>query len=352
MVVLSLFDGISCGQVALERASIPVQIYYSSEIEPSSIKVTQDNYPNTVQLGDIRTLTVDMIPHKVDLLLAGTPCTNLSFSGKRQGMVTNQKVKVTTLEQYMSLKQDGFNFSGQSYLFWQAMRLMRDINPTYFLFQNVVMQKMWQDVITDTIGVQPIKINSALVSAQNRVRLYWTNIPNVTQPKDKHIELKDILETTEWVNPGAVRGRDVVLNKATIIGRRINEYGNRQDYNKKIPMIQCLQVRSSNRNKSNCLTTVDKDNVLTPLPVGRYVNAFGKCGGERLPFRNYTRTQYERLQTLPQGYTKVLSQVQAKKAIGNGWTVDVISHILQGLKYTDIKENVVQRHFYRKQKLF
>lgn len=293
MNVLSLFDGISCGQVALLRAGIQIDRYYASEIDKNAIQVTQTNFPNTIQLGDVRTLTKEMIGDNIDLMTFGSPCTNLSFSGKRDGMVTKEKIKIVTLDQYLSFKESGFAFEGQSYLFWEAVRLLQDIKPKYFLMENVVMQKEWEKVITDTLGVEPIQINSALVSAQNRVRLYWTNIPEVSQPKDKGIKLTDILETTEYIGLGVVRGRNIPLNKATILGRRINKEGHRQDYDKSIPIIQCIEVRDTNRDKSNCLTTVEKDNVLTSLPIGRHLDAFGKYSGKRLPYRKYTRLEYE-----------------------------------------------------------
>ena len=327
MIILSLFDGISCGQLALQRAGIPVEKYYSSEIEKSAIAITQKNFPNTIQLGDIRNLTKDMIPEKIDMILAGSPCTQLSFSGTGAGLVTKEKIKITTLEQYLDYKSKGYEFFGQSYLFWEFVRILKDVDPKYFLLENVVMKKEWEDIFTKTLGIEPIRINSSLVSAQNRVRLYWTNIPDVEQPEDKHIQLKDIVESFEFEHPGAVRGRP--LNKATIVGRRINEYGHREDYNKDIAIVQCLEVRKTNTDKSNCLTTVEKDNVLTPLPIGRHVDAFGMHSGNRLPFRYYTRREYERLQTLPDGYTDAVeNDAKAKKAIGNGWTVDVIAHIL------------------------
>lgn len=184
------------------------------------------------------------------------------------------------------------------------------------------MKKEYQDVISKYLGVEPIKINSALVSAQNRVRLYWTNIPGVTQPEDKGINLIDILETDDLINPAAVRGRR--LNKATIIGRRLNERGVRDDYNKDVPITQCLEVRASNTNKSNCLTTVEKDNVLTTMPIGRHKDAFKN----KLPFRYYTLKEYCRLQTVPENYFDgLVSESQAKKMLGNGWNVNTIAHI-------------------------
>ena len=200
------------------------------------------------------------------------------------------------------------------------------MQPKYFLLENVVMKQEFQDVITEYLGVEPIKINSNLVSAQTRERLYWTNIPNINQPEDLGITLNDILEDI-GVN-GEVLDR-TKLNKATILGRRLNEQGKRDDYNKNIPISQCLEVRASNRDKSNCITTVAKDNVLTTMPIGRHVDAFKK----KLPFRYYTIKEYCRLQTVPDDYFDgVASENQIRKMIGNGWTVDVITHIFKEIK--------------------
>lgn len=301
MNVLSLFDGMSCGQIALNRANIQYNNYFASEIDKNAIKVTQHHYPNTVQLGDVT--KIEFIATKIDLLIGGSPCQGFSFAGKQ------------------------LNFDDpRSKLFFEFVRLVNDCKPTYFLLENVVMKKEYQDVITQYLGVEPIKINSSLVSAQNRVRLYWTNIPNVKEPEDRNISLSDILEDDSIINPRAIRGRR--LNKATIIGRRLNPDGKRKDYDKDIPITQCLEVRATNTNKSNCLTTVDKDNVLTTMPIGRHPNAFK----DKLPFRYYTLKEYERLQTIPEGYTSVVSTSQAKKMIGNAWTVDVIAHIFSYMK--------------------
>jgi len=301
MNVLSLFDGMSCGQIALNRANIQYNNYFASEIDKNAIKVTQHHYPNTVQLGDVT--KIEFIASKIDLLIGGSPCQGFSFAGKQ------------------------LNFDDpRSKLFFEFVRLIDECKPTYFLLENVVMKKEYENVITQYLGVEPIKINSSLVSAQNRVRLYWTNIPNVKEPEDRNISLSDILEDDSIINPGAIRGRR--LNKATIIGRRLNPDGKRKDYDKDIPITQCLEVRATNTNKSNCLTTVDKDNVLTTMPIGRHQNAFK----DKLPFRYYTLKEYERLQTIPENYTSVVSTSQAKKMIGNAWTVDVISHIFSYLK--------------------
>jgi DNA (cytosine-5)-methyltransferase 3A len=301
MNVLSLFDGISCGQIALNKANIPYNNYFASEIDKNAIKVTQHHYPNTIQLGDVT--KIEFIASKIDLLIGGSPCQGFSFAGKQ------------------------LNFDDpRSKLFFEFVRLVNECKPKYFLLENVVMKKEYEDIITEYLGVAPIKINSSLVSAQNRVRLYWTNIPGVGIPEDRGITLNDVLEIDSNDNPAAIRGRR--LNKATIIGRRLNEAGKRSDYNKDIPITQCLEVRATNTNKSNCLTTVDKDNVLTPLPIGRHPNAFK----DKLSFRYYSLLEYERLQTLPEGYTNLVSVSQAKKMIGNAWTVDVIAHIFSYLK--------------------
>ena len=304
MNVLSLFDGMSCGQIALRRLGIKPENYFSSEIDKHAIKVTQHNFPNTWQLGDVKNIEGDDLP-EIDLIMGGSPCQGFSFSGKQ------------------------LNFDDpRSRLFFEFVRLIEECNPKYFLLENVVMKKEFQDVITEHLGVEPIEINSNLVSAQNRRRLYWTNIPNVGQPEDKGINLVDILEETDFTSPSAIRGRRLDLNKATIIGRRLNDKGKRDDYNKDIPISQCLEVRKVNTNKSNCLTTVAKDNVLTTMPIGRHPDAFKK----KLPFRYYTTTEYCRLQTVPEDYFDgVASENQAKKMLGNGWTVDVIVHILKNM---------------------
>lgn len=339
MNVISFFDGISTARLALQLLGVKVNKYFASEIDKNAIKVSRANFNDVIQLGDIRNIIYRnnkiigdcaYATESIDLLVGGSPCTNFSFAGKRNGMITKDKVDVLTLEQYMDMKKSNFIFEGQSYLFWEYVRLLKDIKPKYFLLENVKMADKWKQIITDTLGVEPIEINSSLVSAQNRVRLYWTNIPNISQPEDLNIKLSDILEDISFIHPAAIRGRQ--LNKATIIGRRLDDAGHRKDNDKNIPITQCLEVRATNTDKSNCLTTVSKDNVLTPLSVGRYPNAFK----DKLPFRYYTRTECERLQTLPDGYTKAVSEEVAKKLIGNGWTTSVIVHIFNHIPDKDL----------------
>jgi len=205
MNVLSLFDGMSCGQQALQRSGINVNNYYASEIDKYGIKVTMANYPNTIQLGSVVDVDGYKLP-KIDLLIGGSPCQSFSFAGKRKGMSTKDEQEILTLEHYLKLKSEGFEFEGQSYLFWEYMRLLNEVKPKYFLLENVEMGEKWEKVLSKAIGVNGIHINSALLSAQNRRRIYWTNIgmqPSglfgdlesiIEQPTDKKILLKDILE--------------------------------------------------------------------------------------------------------------------------------------------------------------
>lgn len=320
--VLSLFDGMSCGQLALNKSNIEVDKYYASEIDKHAIKETMANFPKTIQIGDVKTININDYLD-VDLIMGGSPCQSFSFAGKREGMVSTTNEEIKSLDKYNDLKNKNFEFKGQSYLFWEYVRILKGVqknNPNVlFLLENVVMKKEWEDVITQTLGVKPIKIDSSLVSAQCRKRLYWTNIKNINQPKDKNINLFDILDISD-------DGNDF-FNKASIVGRRINEYGYREDYNKKIKIIQCLEVRKTNTNKSNCITTVQKDNVLTNMPIGRHIDVYGL----NLPYRNYTIRELCRLQTVPEDYFKVSSDNQIRKMLGNGWTVDVISHIFNHL---------------------
>jgi site-specific DNA-cytosine methylase len=266
--VLSLFDGISCGQVALERAGMDVNKYFASEIDKHAIKVTQSNYPNTIQIGDVTKVKGTDLPN-IDLLMGGSPCQGFSFSGKQ------------------------LNFDDpRSKLFFEFVRLIEEVKPKYWLLENVVMKQEYQDVISQHLGVEPVKYNSSLTSAQNRVRLYWANF-DITDPTDQGIKLEDVLEHTEMIGLSAIRGRR--LNKATILGRRLDKRGKRQDYDKTVPITQCLEVRATNRDKSNCLTTVAKDTVLTTMEIGRHPDAFNR----KLPYRNYTKIERCRLMNLP-----------------------------------------------------
>ena len=173
--VLSLFDGVSCGRVALERVGLEYQNYYASEIDKYAIQIAQNNFPNTIQLGDVKKWRDWDLP-PIDLLMGGSPCQGFTFTGKQ------------------------LNFDDpRSKLFFEFVDILNHYKPKYFLLENVIMKQEYQDIISDYLGVQPIKINSALVSAQNRNRLYWTNIPDISQPLDKEIILKDVLEDDESI---------------------------------------------------------------------------------------------------------------------------------------------------------
>ena len=208
MIVLSLFDGMSYGQIALRDMGIIPEVYYASEIDKFAIAQTQLNFPETIQLGSVTELDATKLGH-IDLLIGGSPCQSFSFAGKRVGMATTDKEEIYTLDRYLELKRGGFQFEGQSYLFWEYMRILNEVRQTnpdvLFLLENVEMGKKWEKVLSDAIGIQGVHINSALVSAQNRKRIYWTNIrtriqdmfgtpvSDIPLPKDRNIYLKDIL---------------------------------------------------------------------------------------------------------------------------------------------------------------
>lgn len=299
MNVLSLFDGLSCGQIALTKNNININNYYASEIDKYAIQVVKYNYPNTIHIGTVENWKQwDIDWSKIDLLIGGSPCQGFSSSGK------------------------GLNFDDpRSKLFFTYADILNHIkkhNPNVkFMLENVKMKKEWCDVITEYLGVNYVEINSKYFSAQNRVRYYWCNF-EILPYEDRNIKLNDILEYN-----------DGMVYPASIIGRRLNSDGKRDDYNKSIPLIQYIEVRETNLDKSYCLTTVAKDNVLTNLTVGRYPDAFGSG----LPFRYYTIKEYCRLQTIPDDYFGgIVSDNQIRKMIGNAWTVDVVAHIFKSLK--------------------
>lgn len=379
MNILSLFDGLSSGMIALERAGIPVDNYYASEIDKYAIDVSNVNYPNIIRLGDVREIDPSTVP-KIDILLGGSPCTNFSFAGKRAGMTTKCKEEILNIDHYLQLKNDGFEFEGQSYLFWEYVRIkiyLEKRNPDlYFLLENVMMSDKWKNVLNKAINALPIEINSALVSAQNRKRQYWTNIEGVEQPEDKEILLQDILETgdmstyehtqkaIDYMNREVSDGRNhwdfahhsdsdsnkpacVVANfkkgvpynvlidrrdikSASIYGRRLKPDGKRGSSND-LPLIQCLET-STNPTKSRCLTTVSKDTLLTNLPEGRHIDAYNTLK-ENVHYRKLTPIECERLQTVPDNYTACVSNSNRYKILGNGWTIDVIAHILKNVPW-------------------
>lgn len=357
LTVLSLFDGIAVAKVALDRAGIEYDRYYASEIDKYAIAVAKYNHPDIIHIGDIRYLKGKDF-EGVDLIIGGSPCQNFSFAGKRQGMTTKTKVEITTLEQYLELKEEGYEFEGQSYLFWEYVRLLKEIKPKWFVLENVPMQRKWRDVISKTLGVEPIEINSALVSAQNRRRLYWTNIPVEGLPEDRGIVLADILEE-DVAEKYYIKDKDVkLLNE--VKGRLCKEVAKLE-----IGGIDQVKRVYSPEGKSPALTTmqggyrqpkilVDRDKSLcltASYCKGASLKEYLKQYRRQLVFRlddnghiavrKLTPLECERLQTLPDNYTKYgvfngevkpLSDTQRYKLLGNAFTADVVAWILKYLK--------------------
>lgn len=311
ITVLSLFDGISCGRVALQRANIPVAKYYASEIDKYAIQVTQKNWPDTIQLGDVTKIDFSKYAGEIDLLIGGSPCQDLSIAGKREGL------------------------SGErSGLFFKYVEALNTIRPKWFLLENNVgMPQEAYEKISELVGCYPVEINSALVSAQNRRRYYWTNIGpkeislfgfatcTIPQPQDKGIILQDILETGNAYekksycltssNGGLVFEHDYPKKNKNGVAEPIR-LGGGGPQSQRIYSVRgksvCLNAGGGGAGAKTGLYKIE-------LPDGEYI------------IRKLTPIECERLQTLPDNYTAGISDTQRYKCIGNGWTVDVISHI-------------------------
>lgn len=345
MNVLSLFDGFSCGQIALNRLGKKIDKYYASEIDKYAIKVTQHHFPKTIQLGDVEKLMPDQLP-KIDLLIGGSPCQGFSYSGAGKAFD-----------------------DPRSKLFWHYVRILEAIKPRYFLLENVAMKQEYQDVISEALGVQPILINSNLVSAQNRKRLYWTNITNIEQPKDKNIYWGNVRNYGENSKHYYYTDKAIawLLKHQARSGKKLKIHAN----NEKMQMIEAshykgysqqrffgvvdfpedTQVVAAMRRrytdddirkdgkgkpkqyiefwydgKINCLTTVQKDNVVIPFTLPERILA------SNFFFRYITIPECCRLQTVPDDwFDKIVSKTQAYKMLGNGWTIDVITHLLKNI---------------------
>tara|TARA_R100001440_G_scaffold37977_1_gene57595 strand:+ start:415 stop:1539 length:1125 start_codon:yes stop_codon:yes gene_type:complete len=372
MKVLSLFDGMSCGRIALDRLGIAVDTYYASEIDKYAIEVAQKNYPDTIHVGDVTQLNADDF-QDVDLILAGSPCQGFSFAGK----------------------QLAFD-DPRSALFFEFIRLLKAIKPKYFLLENVKMKKEFLEVITDQVSacypefqghdlfggrIEPILINSSLVSAQSRQRYYWTNIPNIQQPEDKGIILRDILET-DAISDEFIHGQKSVdyMNRGNekwqqAGNRRADRYEQSADkeksfaitanWHKGVPYNYFKETKPkqvgiasdinghdilkrvySPDGKSPTLNTMGGGNREPKVMVSeireksKTVRSGGRDSYDRhewdsvdeLHWRKLTPLECERLQTVPDNYTNHVSNTQRYKMLGNGWTVDVIAHILNNME--------------------
>ena len=286
--ILSCFDGMSCGRIALERAGIEVDNYFSSEIDPYAIKISNKNYPQDEvnRLGNILEVRASDLP-KIDLLIGGSPCQGFSFAGKQ------------------------LNFDDErSKLFFEYVRLLKEVKPKYFLLENVKMKKEYLDIISSYLGVEPLFINSAVVSAQNRQRFYWCNWEVTLLPdNDVRVEyiIEDMPEGASEVRCGAYRGRYLVN-------------GVRQDGKMLTAGLTTQRLEVRKDFKTNCLTTVQKDNVLVFSDANNIIST-----------RYLTVTECARLQGFPDDWCNVISKSQTLKAYGNSWTIDVIAHLFKNM---------------------
>lgn len=282
MKILSLCDGMSCCHIALDKAGIPVKEYYASEIKEIAIRVTKDNYPNTIHIGDINKISYrdgilytengDYNVGNIDIVAFGSPCQSFS-----QAMKTHMRI--------------GLEDKNRSGLFLECYRILKEVNPTYFLMENVAsMKKEDRNFITKLMGVEPIRINSKLVGPALRDRLYWTNIPNVTQPEDKGITLQSIL-TSGYTDREKARAL-LVSDSRPLTDKQRMMYRYREK--------GFTTIVWEDKNDDNSI---------------RYMN----------------QTELERCQNIPEGYTKCLTRNEAANVLGDGWSVDVIAHIFKNL---------------------
>lgn len=309
MKVLSLFDGISCARVALDRAGIPVETYFASEIDKYAIKISEKNYSEICQIGDIKNVRYDegslrlgilfgfpvWTNTEIDLLIGGSPCQDLSIAKKNRKGLSGER----------------------SSLFWEYVRILKEVRPKYFILENVAsMSKESREIITKILGVEPIMIDAALVSAQRRKRLFWTNIPGVIQPEDKQILLKDIIDHKVGGNVYQYRRtywRETKGGKVPTLTANMGTGGHN------VPFIQ-QTARGFNKGgkKFDKVPTITKNS----WEHNHKLNGI----------RKLTPIECERLQGLPDNYTAGVSNSQRYKAIGNAFNVDVIAHILSFIK--------------------
>ena len=281
MNVLSLFDGMSCGKLALDRAGVKYDTYLASEIDQYALKISQKNNPDIIQIGDVLNIQTEYLP-KIDLIIGGSPCQGFSNAGK------------------------GLAFDDpRSKLFFEFVKLIDELKPKFFLLENVRMKKEWLDIITEYMGVQPLLINSNALSPQNRQRYYWTNIPLVSTPAPVNEQvLGDVLEEDV---PEKYSPKPETLAKwdgGTQLNPSYNSQGNRIH-----PLDQKAATVCAGSHGYNY----------------GYINQNGRI-------RRLTPLEFERLQTVPDNYTEGVSDTQRYKMLGNGWTVDIIAHLFKNLK--------------------
>ena len=307
MNVLSLFDGITCGKVALEDAGIKVDTYFSCEIEESAIEISKRNHPNIIRLGDINNCESWKLP-KIDLVIGGSPCQGFSRNGK------------------------GLNFSDpRSFLFFKYVEILQAIqkqNPNVkFLLENVAMKKEWLRTIDAILNVPHKEINSRLLSAQNRQRMYWCNF-EFEMPQEQNINLIDILEKVDTTN--------FVMHEGILFDPSISEA------ERSLVSNVNGEIRIAQATKKGYAVAKNGDGINLSFPTsktrrGRVINQKSPtldcqcnvCVYVDGVIRHFTRTELERLQTLPDGYTTGANDREAKQAIGNGWNIKTISHILK-----------------------
>ncbi len=330
VVVVSLFDGLSGGRIAFDRVDhIEVLRYYSSEVDKYAIQVADKNYPQDIpyRLGDITKVDGRKLLKEIRaefgeikiIMIGGSPCQGFSMAGKLKGSSSACGIDVTSLSQYLHLKRENFDFSGQSYLFWEFVRLKKEIKPDYFMLENVKVNAKWIQMFNSEMAVKPHRINSKLVSPALRDRYYWTNIPNVTIPADKGMLLKEILED----------GVETYKDKAYAL-TLANHSGNVRDF--------------FTKSQSNIVFFKDDNGRITVKDNFAYFVLHKSKNPEKVhkikcrlkdgtySHRQLTVCESEKAMNLPVGYTSVVSATQAKNMIGNGWTIDVPAHIFRSIK--------------------
>ena len=296
--------------VALQQSGISFDSYYASEIESNAEKVSQQQYPNIIRIGDVTKLDYKnsvLITEKgnfnidnIDLLIGGSPCQGFTYAGFQDGMITEEDIEITSLETYLRYKEQGYKFKGQSYLFWEYVRLLKQIKPKYFLLENVKMAKKWENIITNALGVQPVLLNSADFSPQRRQRLYWANF-EIKQPTTINNQvLQDVVRTAD--------NSHYHLSQKHLQG-----------------------FMKSYKWTPNYLHEKSK-----PLLASYYKQPphcpYIPCDKSKSGYRMLSPIECERLQGLPDNYTEGISKTQRYKCLGNGWNVPTIVHIFVELK--------------------